>query len=78
MKIKKVKIETQKRKQMAIKENSRIIAQRMIIDGMPPEKISRMTGLSLEIIRELAGKIEGNFNKDAPVQRKNRRQRYSN
>lgn len=38
-------------------KNSRKVAKRMIIDGVPLEKISRMTELSLEVVAELAQEI---------------------
>ena len=38
-------------------ENAREIARRLIVDGMPLEKVARMAELSMEIIQELAAGI---------------------
>ena len=52
-------------KEIGGNKNPREFARRMIIDGMPLQKVSRMTQLSIEIVQELAAKIGANFDEDA-------------
>ena len=50
---------------ITVDKNSRKIAKRLIIDGMPLQKISNLTELSIEAIQELAAEVGANLDGDA-------------
>jgi predicted transposase/invertase (TIGR01784 family) len=45
-------------------ETTREFARKMIIDGIPLQKVSKMTQLSVEIIQKLAAEVGANFDAD--------------
>lgn len=53
-----------KGKKIAGNKDVQKFAKRMILDGLPLQKISRMTQLSIEIVQKLAAEVETSFDQD--------------
>ena len=55
----------EKGEQIGGDKKAREVAKRMIIDGMPLQKVTKMTELNIEVVQKLAAEVGANIDEDA-------------